>query len=111
MMNKLFGIPNCDSVKKVKTLLSEKGIEYDFINFKKTAPTKKDIQRWKKSLGELPVNKRGTTFRKFKEEFEAGSEGQKVELLIENSSAITRPILETDDKVIAIGLKAFKELY
>ncbi len=105
-MYKLYGIPNCDTVKKAKTYLDEKGIDYDFINFKKTPPTKKDITKWKKFMGELPVNKRGTTFRKLKEEFEGGSAASKVELLISNSSAIKRPILELGEEVLGVGFDA-----
>lgn len=110
-MNKLYGIPNCDSVKKVRNLLEDHQVDYEFINFKKEPPKKQDIKRWKAFHGELPVNKRGTTFRKIKEEFEEGSLDEQTELLIENSSALIRPILEADGKVTAIGFKAIQELY
>ena len=105
-MYKMYGIPNCDTVKKAKAFLDAKGIEYEFINFKKQAPTKKNIKLWKEFLGELPVNKRGTTFRKFKDEFEAATAPSKLELLLDNSSAIKRPILERNDQVVHVGFKA-----
>ena len=108
-MYQLFGIPNCDTVKKCKKLLEDKGLDYELVNFKKTPPTEKDINRWKKFLGDLPVNKRGTTFRKIKEEFESASEKEQVKILVENSSAIKRPALEKDGKTLAIGLD--KEVY
>lgn len=105
-MYKLYGIPNCDTVKKAKVFLEKKGIDFEFINFKKDAPTKKELKKWKEFLGELPVNKRGTTFRKFKDEFEQGTPSSQIELLVANSSAIKRPILEKNDAVVEVGFNA-----
>ena len=102
---KLYGIPNCDTVKKAKKYLDNNGVDYEFINFKKEAPTKALVKRWTQDLGELPVNKRGTTFRKIKEEFEGATQAGQINVLVENSSAIKRPILEKADKVLAIGFK------
>ena len=102
-MYSLYGIPNCDTVKKVKKYLDKKGIQYDFVDFKKTNPTNKDIKRWEDFFGEIPVNKRGTTFRNLKESFEKATKAQQTKILIENSSAIKRPILEKNGKVYAIG--------
>lgn len=103
MKYKLYGIPNCDTVKKARVFLEKNNVQYDFIDFKKSAPTVIDIQRWEKFFGELPVNKKGPTFRKIKEAFEQASVKEKLKLLIDNSSAIKRPILETSTKVEAIG--------
>lgn len=103
-MYRLFGIPNCDSVKKARKHLDQLGLEYEFIDFKKVAPSKKNLTSWKSYLGELPVNKRGTTFRKIKEDYElAKSEKDKMDIIMSNSSVIKRPILESDDEVVAIG--------
>lgn len=110
MSYKLFGIPNCDSVKKSRKHLDTIDIDFDFVDFKKIAPTKTNIKNWKSYLSELPVNKRGTTFRKFKEEFEETSEAGKLNLLIENSSAIKRPILEKNGQVVAIGWQEISKL-
>lgn len=100
---KLFGIPNCDTVKKVRTYLEKKKVDYDFVDFKKQPPTEADIHRWKAFMKNWPVNTKGPTFRKIKEKFEAASDSQKMKLLIENSSAIKRPIFEQDGKVQAVG--------
>lgn len=91
---KIYGIKNCDTVKKALKYLDAKGVSYDFIDFKKTLPTKEDLKRWDTAFGELPANKRGPTFRKIKDEFEAATKAQQISLLIENTSAIKRPILE-----------------
>ncbi|MGE3973903.1 MAG: arsenate reductase family protein [Bdellovibrionales bacterium] len=100
----LFGIPNCDTVKKVRVLLEKKKIDYEFIDFKKRPPTESDIQRWKSFMKVWPVNTKGPTYRKIREKFEAVSDNQKMKLLIENSSAIKRPILEKNGAVQAVGL-------
>jgi len=102
-MYKMYAIPNCDTVKKAKAFLDKNKIAYDFIDFKKTPLTKQLIQSWKEYFGELPVNKKGTTYKKFKEEFESLSETAKVDFMIEQSSIIKRPIIEKNGKVLAIG--------
>lgn len=102
-MYKMYAIPNCDTVKKARAFLDKKKIQFEFIDFKKTPPTKTLIKEWKGFLGELPVNKKGTTYKKFKDEFENLSETEKVEFLIEQSSMIKRPIIENNGKVLAIG--------
>ena len=103
MSYKMFGIPNCDTVKKARVALEKKKIAYEFVDFKKTPPTVDDLKRWEKVFGALPVNKKGPTFRKIKEEFEAASAKQQLELLLENTSAIKRPILESGSKVLCFG--------
>ncbi len=100
---RLFGIPNCDTVKKVRAYLEKKKITYEFVDFKKQAPTETDIKRWKSFMKTWPVNSKGPTFRKIREQFEAASDSQKMKILIENSSAIKRPILEEDGSVQAVG--------
>lgn len=99
----MYGIPNCDTVKKARKKLEAKGLDYEFFNFKKETPTKEMLSRWEKFFGELPANKRGPTFRKIKEEYEGATASKQQKLLLENLSAIKRPILERGKKVIAIG--------
>lgn len=103
MKYKMYGIPNCDKVKKARLALEIKKIDYDFVDFKKTPPTVEDLKRWEKVFGELPANKKGPTFRKIKELFEKATSKQQIELLLENSSAIKRPILESGTKVLCFG--------
>ena len=97
---KVYGIKNCDTVKKALRYLDEKNTDYEFVDFKKTPPTKTLIKKWTKDLGDIPVNKRGTAFRKFKEEYEAASKEEKINLLVENSSAIKRPIVEASETLM-----------
>lgn len=112
MKYKMYGIPNCDTVKKARQALEKKKIAYDFVDFKKTPPTIEDLKRWEKVFGELPANKKGPTFRKIKEAFEAASPKEQINLLLENTSAIKRPILENGSKVVCFGYdeEAYKNL-
>ncbi len=102
-MYKLFGIPNCDTVKKARDYLTKKKIEHEFIDFKKTPPTTADIERWKAFSGDFPVNRSGLTYKKNKEEFEALTDAKKPAFITANSSMIRRPVLERNGTVLHLG--------
>lgn len=102
-MISMFGIPNCDTVKKARNFLEQHQIKYEFIDFKKTPPTKTQIQTWSDYLGELPVNKKGMTYRKYKDQYESLSTPEKIDFIIANASIIKRPILMVNDKTLAVG--------
>jgi Spx/MgsR family transcriptional regulator len=100
---RLFGIPNCDTVKKVRGYLDQHDLPYEFVDFKKQPPTPTDLKRWKLFMKTWPVNTKGPTYRKIREQFESANEAQKLTLLLQNTSAIKRPILEQDGVVQAVG--------
>jgi Spx/MgsR family transcriptional regulator len=102
-MIKMYAIANCDTVKKARTFLDNKKVIYTFVDFKKTPPSEEEINRWAEFFGELPANKKGTTYKKFKDEFEALNKKNQIMFLIEHSSMIKRPIIEKNNKVLAIG--------
>ena len=102
-MIRLYGIPNCNTVKKAQLFLDKLSIEYEFVNFKKTPPNVTQINKWKKAFGDWPVNKKGPTYRKIKDEFESADANAKKKILIETTSAIKRPILEVDGEVKLFG--------
>lgn len=102
-MYKIYGIPNCNTVKKALTHLDKTGAQYEFINFKKAPPSKAQIQSWKKAFGDWPVNKKGPTYRKIKEDFEAADAAKKKEMLTQVTSAIKRPILEKNGEAVFFG--------
>lgn len=102
-MYKLFGIPNCDTVKKARTFLEKKKVDVEFVDFKKYIPTADDIERWGKAFGGIPVNNKGVTYKKHKEEFESLSPKAQVQFIQKNTSMIKRPILEKGNKVLAFG--------
>ncbi len=102
-MYRLFGIPNCDTVKKTRTFLEKKKIHFEFIDFKKNPPTPSDIIRWSEAFGGLPVNTKGTTYKKLKDEFEALPDKAKISFLCENASMIKRPVFEKNGVVLSFG--------
>lgn len=105
----MYAIANCDTVKKARTFLDKKKIEYSFVDFKKTPPTAEQIKRWEEFFGELPVNKKGITYKKVKDEYEALTPAQKIKFIALNTSMIKRPVLEKNDKTIAMGFD--EEIY
>lgn len=109
-MMKLFGIPNCDTVKKARTFLEKKNVDYEFVDFKKYKPTTTDIKRWSEAFGGLPVNTKGVTYKKHKEHFESLGAQEKITFLQENTSMIKRPVLEKDGKVLFFGFEEDKYL-
>ncbi|MDH5734560.1 MAG: ArsC family reductase [Gammaproteobacteria bacterium] len=99
----LYGIPNCDTIKKARTWLDNQGIEYIFHNYKKLGITEKQLKQWIKQLGwETLLNKRGTTWRQLDESVrESVNETTAVQIMMANPSIIKRPVLDTNGKITA----------
>ena len=92
----LYGIPNCDTVKRARTWLEAKGIAYTFHDYKKQGADPARLADWIAAAGlDKVVNRAGTTFRKLSAEDQAalGGEGAP-EVLAANPSVIKRPIVE-----------------
>lgn len=102
-MIKIYGIKNCDTVKKALKFCESKKIAYDFIDFKKQPPTKQLLLNWKKQIGEWPINPSGRTYKQWADQFEASNQDQQLELLISQTSMIKRPLLEIEGSVKALG--------
>jgi len=104
MIITLYGIPNCDTVKKARAWLAEHAVDYTFADFKKSPPSIALIEQW---LNDIPLqvllNKRGTTWRKLSEEQKQAAESQQgaLQLLVEQPSMIKRPILAVEHKSYA----------
>lgn len=92
----LYGIPNCDTVKKARTWLDAKGIPYTFHDYKKQGADPSQIAQWIATAGlDKVVNKAGTTYRKLDDAQKAALAGEGApEMLAENASVIKRPIVE-----------------
>jgi arsenate reductase len=102
----VYGIPNCSTVKKVITWLDEHQISYRFHNYKTEGITKSRLTAWSKQKGWEPlVNKKGTTWRQLDEAKQATitNQANAVALMQELNSIIKRPVIEKEDKVVAIG--------
>ena len=101
----LFGIPNCDSVKKARVWLDAKGVSYDFQDFKKTPLTHAQLMDWCKHVQwEQLVNKKSTTWRALsKSEQNALTDQQSAcKLMLEHPSLVKRPVIwsESSPQVI-----------
>ena len=94
----IYGIKSCSTMKKAFTKLDELGVSYDFHDYKKQGIDKESVQRWVNELGINKVlNKRGTTWRKLTDEQKQAADTNidtAIDLLIENTSMIKRPIVE-----------------
>lgn len=104
---KVFGIPNCDSVKKARVLLDSLGVSYEFVDFKKTPPTIELISGWVAQAGiEVVLNKRGTTWRKLDDVQKSETDSARlIALMSEQPSLIKRPVIETG-KGLIVGFNA-----
>ncbi len=102
-MIRLFGIPNCDTVKKARAFFESRDMEYEFTDFKKTPPTDAELERWEKAYGGPPVNTRGTTYRKCKDAYEALAESERRMFVAANPSLIKRPVVECDGVPVTFG--------
>lgn len=93
-MYTIYGIKNCSTMKKAFAYLEQEGLTYTFVDYAKQKPNLQDLERWREAFGDWPVNKAGTTFRKFKQAYESASSAEQAQLLLAKPSAIKRPILE-----------------
>jgi len=102
----VYGIPNCNTVKKARTWLTAHGMSYEFHDFKKQGITAEKLNEWCAVFGwEKVLNKKGTTWKKISPEQQAEIIDQKsaVALLINNTSAIKRPVVEQNGKAVLIS--------
>ena len=92
----VYGIPNCDTVKKARVWLEARGIPYTFHDYKKQGADPARIAGWVAQAGlDKVLNKAGTTFRKLDDAVKADlDEGKAVALMAEHASTIKRPIVE-----------------
>jgi arsenate reductase len=114
-MTTLYGIPNCDTVRKARKWLEAEGIDYQFHDFRKQGVTEDALRDWISQAGlDTVLNRRGTTWRKLPESDREGIDDTKaVALLMEHSSMVKRPVLQMDDGSIHIGFKPdmYSELF
>jgi Spx/MgsR family transcriptional regulator len=95
-MTTLYGIPNCDTVKRARAWLDEQGVAYTFHDFKKQGVPEAELDQWLKEPGwEALVNRRGTTWRKLDEaERNAVIDAASARaVLLANPSLIKRPVV------------------
>ena len=112
-MTTIYGIKNCDTMKKAFNWLNEHDIEYNFVDVKKSPLSIEEIARFAYLVGiDTIVNRKGTTWRKLELGNKELSEDDLIQLLSENQSMIKRPVLEYDETVmIGFDEQAYEYLY
>ena len=102
----LYGIKNCDTMKKARTWLDDHGIAYDFHDYKAAGIERAQLERWSKELGwEVLLNRAGTTFRKLPDADKNGlNERKAIALMLAQPSMIKRPVLDLGGRLL-VGFK------
>jgi len=101
----VYGIPNCDTMKKARKWLADNDIEYDFHDYKKQGVNKKTLLDWEKKVGwEILLNRRGMMWRKLTDDQKANiDKASAIEIMLDIPSIIKRPVLVTGDGEILVG--------
>jgi arsenate reductase (glutaredoxin) len=114
MMTTLYGIKNCDTMKKARAWLDAAGIDYVFHDYKKDGLSPELLDQWLVSPGwEALINKRGTTWRKLDESVKAGIDASSArQVMLDNPSIIKRPLLDFGDrKVLGFAADEYAALF
>ncbi len=98
-MTTLFGIKNCDTVKKARKWLENQGVEYNFHDFRIDGLSRDQVEKWVAELGwENLVNKRSTSWKQLNADLRDSLNPQSVvPVILENPTLIKRPLLDTGD--------------
>ncbi|WP_455218448.1 ArsC family reductase [Kaarinaea lacus] len=110
----LFGIRNCDTVRKARKWLDSEGIDYSFHDFRADGLTKKDLTNWVKAVGwDVLLNKRGTTWRQLPDKKkESVDERKAIDLMLANPTLIKRPVLARGKKIhVGFSTTDYKNIF
>lgn len=109
MKIQLYGIPNCDTMKKARAWLESQRIDYEFHDYKKSGIERAKLESWIESVGwEVLLNRTGTTFRKLPDVARENlTEAKAIKLMLEQPSMIKRPVLERG-KTLLVGFSPEK---
>ena len=108
----LYGIPNCDTVKKARVWLQEQGIDFVFHNFKKDGLDRDTIETWLTQVGlDVLINRKGTTWRALSDEqkVSCANRDDAIALMLASPSVIKRPVLQikaANAQHIAVGFSS-----
>lgn len=102
----LYGIPNCDTVKKARNWLAENNIDYLFHDYKKAGANHAQLEHWCDAKGwETVLNRAGTTFKKLPDDAKAElDETKAIALMLDQPSMIKRPVVEHTGGIL-VGFK------
>ena len=105
----VYGIPNCDSVKKARAWLDGQGMAYAFVDFKKTGVPVDRLLVWAHAVGwDKLINRRGTTWRKLDAAAQLAADNPQgaQQLALVMPSVIKRPVVQWEDAVVTVGFDA-----
>ncbi|MDO9413537.1 MAG: ArsC family reductase [Pseudolabrys sp.] len=107
MAIKIYGIKNCDTMKKARLWLDKAGVDYAFHDYKTAGIEKDKLEKWAKEAGwEVLLNKAGTTFKKLPDADKAGlTEAKAIKLMLAQPSMIKRPVIELGGGKLLVGFK------
>jgi len=102
----IYGIKNCDTMKKARAWLDGQGVHYAFHDYKAQGVERGVLQGWAKAVGwEVLLNRAGTTFRKLPEADKSGlTEAKAIALMLAQPSMIKRPVLDVGGRLL-VGFK------
>ena len=101
---RVYGIPNCDAVKKAIKWLDEKKLPFEFHDYKKDGVPTDKLKHWCDSKGwETIFNKRSTTWKELaaSENMDVKTEAEAINIMLQHSSIIKRPVIEFNNEIIA----------
>jgi arsenate reductase len=101
----IYGIKNCDTMKKARAWLDKNGVDYSFHDYKTAGIERKRLEQWCSKVGwETLLNRAGTTFRKLPDKDKAGLDARKaVALMLAQPSMIKRPVLDLGGGKLLVG--------
>ncbi len=107
MPTTIYGIKNCDTMKKAFAWLDKKGVGYDFHDYKVKGIDKAKLEEWTKKAGwETLINRAGLTFKKLPDKEKEGlTEKKAIALMLNQPSMIKRPVLELGGGKLLVGFK------
>jgi arsenate reductase len=103
----IYGIKNCDTMKKARAFLDKKGVAYEFHDYKTQGIERARLEGWAKKAGwETLLNRAGTTFKKLPDQHKANvTEKKAIALMLAQTSMIKRPVLELPGGKLLVGFK------
>ena len=103
----IYGIKNCDTMKKARAWLDKHGVDYAFHDYKTASIERAQLERWAKKTGwETLLNRAGTTFKKLPDKDKEGlTEKKAIALMLAQPSMIKRPVLDLGGGILLVGFK------
>ena len=103
----IYGIKNCDTMKKARAWLDKHGVDYAFHDYKTAGIERAQLEQWSKKVGwEILLNRAGTTFKKLPDKEKDGiTQAKALALMLKQPSMIKRPVLEADRGKLLVGFK------